>query len=146
MYVLKPESFQVVVRGNGFLQARDINQVLCSFKINDTVTVSKFTSTFNRKPTCLLSLGILLITLPVPYIPLQKAQTNDCIALKCHPPFTPPSSQLRSQLEWRTRSCCAQLLSWMKLASRCPFRNDSITSSIHAVSVEPREPPITFFP
>lgn len=47
MYVLKPESFQVVVRGNGFLHARNINQVLCSFKINDTVTVSKFT------PVCL---------------------------------------------------------------------------------------------
>uniref|UniRef100_A0A7N5ZX37 Anthrax toxin receptor 1 n=1 Tax=Anabas testudineus TaxID=64144 RepID=A0A7N5ZX37_ANATE len=30
------ESFQVVVRGNGFLHARNINQVLCSFKLNDT--------------------------------------------------------------------------------------------------------------
>lgn len=39
--VLYPESFQVVVRGNGFLHARDINQVLCNFKINDTFTVSK---------------------------------------------------------------------------------------------------------
>lgn len=83
MYVLKPESFQVVVRGNGFLQARDINQVLCSFKINDTVTVSKLTSTFNRKSACLPSLGILLITLPVLYIPLWKALTNDRAALKC---------------------------------------------------------------
>uniref|UniRef100_W5L037 Anthrax toxin receptor 1 n=1 Tax=Astyanax mexicanus TaxID=7994 RepID=W5L037_ASTMX len=35
------ESFQVVVRGNGFLYARNINQVLCSFKINDTVTVDE---------------------------------------------------------------------------------------------------------
>uniref|UniRef100_A0A7N6BQU8 Anthrax toxin receptor 1 n=1 Tax=Anabas testudineus TaxID=64144 RepID=A0A7N6BQU8_ANATE len=35
------ESFQVVVRGNGFLHARNINQVLCSFKINDTVTVNE---------------------------------------------------------------------------------------------------------
>uniref|UniRef100_A0A3P8U591 Anthrax toxin receptor 1 n=1 Tax=Amphiprion percula TaxID=161767 RepID=A0A3P8U591_AMPPE len=34
------ESFQVVVRGNGFLHARNINQVLCSFKVNDTVTVN----------------------------------------------------------------------------------------------------------
>uniref|UniRef100_A0A669F4K0 Anthrax toxin receptor 1 n=1 Tax=Oreochromis niloticus TaxID=8128 RepID=A0A669F4K0_ORENI len=32
------ESFQVVVRGNGFLHARNINQVLCSFKLNDTHT------------------------------------------------------------------------------------------------------------
>uniref|UniRef100_A0A3Q3KT15 Anthrax toxin receptor 1 n=1 Tax=Mastacembelus armatus TaxID=205130 RepID=A0A3Q3KT15_9TELE len=35
------ESFQVVVRGNGFLHARNINQVLCSFKINDTTTVNE---------------------------------------------------------------------------------------------------------
>uniref|UniRef100_H3CGH7 Anthrax toxin receptor 1 n=1 Tax=Tetraodon nigroviridis TaxID=99883 RepID=H3CGH7_TETNG len=35
------ETFQVVVRGNGFLHARDINQVLCSFKINDTFTVNE---------------------------------------------------------------------------------------------------------
>ncbi|XP_028990824.1 LOW QUALITY PROTEIN: anthrax toxin receptor 1 [Betta splendens] len=35
------ESFQVVVRGNGFLHARNIHQVLCSFKINDTVTVNE---------------------------------------------------------------------------------------------------------
>uniref|UniRef100_A0A8D0CW18 Anthrax toxin receptor 1 n=1 Tax=Sander lucioperca TaxID=283035 RepID=A0A8D0CW18_SANLU len=32
------ESFQVVVRGNGFLHARNIDQVLCSFKLNDTLT------------------------------------------------------------------------------------------------------------
>ncbi|KAL2101775.1 hypothetical protein ACEWY4_003536 [Coilia grayii] len=35
------ESFQVVVRGNGFLHARNINQVLCSFKVNDTVTINE---------------------------------------------------------------------------------------------------------
>uniref|UniRef100_A0A674MKL2 ANTXR cell adhesion molecule 1c n=1 Tax=Takifugu rubripes TaxID=31033 RepID=A0A674MKL2_TAKRU len=35
------ETFQVVVRGNGFLHARDIDQVLCSFKINDTFTVNE---------------------------------------------------------------------------------------------------------
>ncbi|KAI5108066.1 anthrax toxin receptor 1 [Silurus meridionalis] len=35
------EAFQVVVRGNGFLYARNTNQVLCSFKINDTVTVNE---------------------------------------------------------------------------------------------------------
>ncbi|XP_034049621.1 anthrax toxin receptor 1 [Thalassophryne amazonica] len=38
------ESFQVVVRGNGFLHARNKKQVLCSFKINETMTV-------NEKPT-----------------------------------------------------------------------------------------------
>ncbi|XP_019369838.1 PREDICTED: anthrax toxin receptor 1 [Gavialis gangeticus] len=37
------ESFQVVVRGNGFRHARNVDRVLCSFKINDTVT-------FNEKP------------------------------------------------------------------------------------------------
>uniref|UniRef100_G3NMB0 Anthrax toxin receptor 1 n=1 Tax=Gasterosteus aculeatus aculeatus TaxID=481459 RepID=G3NMB0_GASAC len=35
------ESFQVVVGGNGFLHTRNINQVLCSFKINETVTVNE---------------------------------------------------------------------------------------------------------
>ncbi|OCT70300.1 hypothetical protein XELAEV_18037223mg, partial [Xenopus laevis] len=32
------KSFEVVVRGNGFYHARNIDQVLCSFKINDTIT------------------------------------------------------------------------------------------------------------
>ncbi|KAM4746571.1 anthrax toxin receptor 1 [Anableps anableps] len=32
------ESFQVVVTGNGFLHARNVDKVLCSFRINDTVT------------------------------------------------------------------------------------------------------------
>ncbi|KAI3372430.1 hypothetical protein L3Q82_022915 [Scortum barcoo] len=32
------ESFQVVVRGNGFHHARNVDKVLCSFRINDTVT------------------------------------------------------------------------------------------------------------
>ncbi|XP_063049401.1 anthrax toxin receptor 1-like, partial [Engraulis encrasicolus] len=35
------ESFQVVVRGNGFLHARNIDQVLCSFKVNDTLTINE---------------------------------------------------------------------------------------------------------
>uniref|UniRef100_A0A671YM29 Anthrax toxin receptor 1 n=1 Tax=Sparus aurata TaxID=8175 RepID=A0A671YM29_SPAAU len=35
------ESFQVVVRGNGFLHARNIDQVLCSFKLNDTHSVDE---------------------------------------------------------------------------------------------------------
>ncbi|KAJ8408521.1 hypothetical protein AAFF_G00251560 [Aldrovandia affinis] len=33
------ESFQVVVRGNGFLHARNVDLVLCSFRINDTLTL-----------------------------------------------------------------------------------------------------------
>uniref|UniRef100_A0A8C5AVM9 VWFA domain-containing protein n=1 Tax=Gadus morhua TaxID=8049 RepID=A0A8C5AVM9_GADMO len=32
------ESFQVVVRGNGFLHARNVDKVLCSYRINDTLT------------------------------------------------------------------------------------------------------------
>ncbi|XP_051965164.1 anthrax toxin receptor 1-like [Xyrauchen texanus] len=32
------EAFQVVVRGNGFLHARNVDKVLCSFRINDTHT------------------------------------------------------------------------------------------------------------
>ncbi|KAM9716720.1 anthrax toxin receptor 1 [Menidia menidia] len=35
------ESFHVVVKGNGFLHARNIDQVLCSFKINDTITINE---------------------------------------------------------------------------------------------------------
>ncbi|XP_026164464.1 anthrax toxin receptor 1 isoform X2 [Mastacembelus armatus] len=35
------ESFQVVVRGNGFLHARNIDHVLCSFKLNDTHTIDE---------------------------------------------------------------------------------------------------------
>ncbi|XP_071604931.1 anthrax toxin receptor-like [Heliangelus exortis] len=38
------ESFQVVVRGNGFYHTRNINQVLCNFKLNDSLTI-------NEKPT-----------------------------------------------------------------------------------------------
>ncbi|KFR15300.1 Anthrax toxin receptor 1, partial [Opisthocomus hoazin] len=41
---LLTESFQVVVRGNGFYHARNIDQVLCSFKLNDSLTI-------NEKPT-----------------------------------------------------------------------------------------------
>ncbi|CAL8277624.1 unnamed protein product [Merluccius merluccius] len=36
--VCEGESYQVVVKGNGFLEARDVEKVLCSFRINDTVT------------------------------------------------------------------------------------------------------------
>lgn len=42
---LHPESFQVVVRGNGFLHARNVDKVLCSFRINDTLTKSKWNMT-----------------------------------------------------------------------------------------------------
>uniref|UniRef100_A0A3P8Q926 Anthrax toxin receptor 1 n=1 Tax=Astatotilapia calliptera TaxID=8154 RepID=A0A3P8Q926_ASTCA len=40
--ICEGESFQVVVSGNGFLHARDVQKVLCSFWINDTVTLSKY--------------------------------------------------------------------------------------------------------
>uniref|UniRef100_A0A8C5NBJ7 Anthrax toxin receptor 1 n=1 Tax=Gouania willdenowi TaxID=441366 RepID=A0A8C5NBJ7_GOUWI len=39
--ICEGESFQVVVKGNGFLHARDEQKVLCSFRINDTVTLMK---------------------------------------------------------------------------------------------------------
>lgn len=35
------ESFQVVVRGNGFLNGRNTDQVLCNFKVNDTYTINE---------------------------------------------------------------------------------------------------------
>uniref|UniRef100_A0A673AB05 Anthrax toxin receptor 1 n=1 Tax=Sphaeramia orbicularis TaxID=375764 RepID=A0A673AB05_9TELE len=40
--ICEGESFQVVVKGNGFLHARDAQKVLCSFRINDTVTLSEY--------------------------------------------------------------------------------------------------------
>ncbi|TRZ03645.1 hypothetical protein DNTS_008604 [Danionella cerebrum] len=52
------DSFQVVVRGNGFLHARNINQVLCSFKVNDTSTV-------NERP---VSVEDTLLLCPAPVI------------------------------------------------------------------------------
>ncbi|XP_041088153.1 anthrax toxin receptor 1-like isoform X2 [Polyodon spathula] len=33
------ESFQVVVHGNGFLHTRNVDKVLCSFRINDSITL-----------------------------------------------------------------------------------------------------------
>lgn len=35
------ESFEVVVRGNGFSHARNVDKVLCSFKINETITLTQ---------------------------------------------------------------------------------------------------------
>uniref|UniRef100_A0A3Q3AJA6 Anthrax toxin receptor 1 n=1 Tax=Kryptolebias marmoratus TaxID=37003 RepID=A0A3Q3AJA6_KRYMA len=39
--ICEGETFQVVVRGNGFLHARDVEKILCSFRINDTITLMK---------------------------------------------------------------------------------------------------------
>uniref|UniRef100_A0AAR2L178 Anthrax toxin receptor 1 n=1 Tax=Pygocentrus nattereri TaxID=42514 RepID=A0AAR2L178_PYGNA len=57
------ESFQVVVKGNGFLHARNTDQVLCSFKINDTVTVMQFDGTivFLALLVIFLLVGLLLL-------------------------------------------------------------------------------------
>ncbi|XP_016367931.1 anthrax toxin receptor 1 isoform X1 [Sinocyclocheilus rhinocerous] len=52
------DSFQVVVRGNGFLHARNINQVLCSFRVNDTATL-------NERP---VSVEDTLLLCPAPII------------------------------------------------------------------------------
>ncbi|CAB1352830.1 unnamed protein product, partial [Coregonus sp. 'balchen'] len=41
--ICEGESFQVVVKGNGFSHAREVGKVLCSFRINDTLTLSKWT-------------------------------------------------------------------------------------------------------
>lgn len=61
------EAFQVVVSGNGFLHARNVEQILCSFRINDTVTMSKSNShsegyfqeksTYCSKNFCILCQG-----------------------------------------------------------------------------------------
>lgn len=52
---LLTESFQVVVRGNGFYHARNIDQVLCSFKLNDSLTISKFAGWWIPVPPVALS-------------------------------------------------------------------------------------------
>ncbi|XP_031133666.1 anthrax toxin receptor 1 [Sander lucioperca] len=39
--ICEGESFQVVIKGNGFLHARDVEKVLCSFRVNDTITLMK---------------------------------------------------------------------------------------------------------
>ncbi|KAF4105888.1 hypothetical protein G5714_013550 [Onychostoma macrolepis] len=52
------DSFQVVVRGNGFLHARNINQVLCSFRVNDTAIL-------NERP---VSVEDTLLLCPAPII------------------------------------------------------------------------------
>ena len=50
MYIfLFPERFQVVVRGNGFLHARNTDQVLCSFKLNDTHSLGELSITQHYK-------------------------------------------------------------------------------------------------
>uniref|UniRef100_A0A3B3Q9J1 Anthrax toxin receptor 1 n=1 Tax=Paramormyrops kingsleyae TaxID=1676925 RepID=A0A3B3Q9J1_9TELE len=55
------EPFQVVVKGNGFLYAHDVDSVLCSFRINDTYTVSKC-------PTCVFALSGILRTHTAPSV------------------------------------------------------------------------------
>lgn len=52
------DSFQVVVRGNGFLHTRNISQVLCSFRVNDTATL-------NERP---VSVEDTLLLCPAPII------------------------------------------------------------------------------
>uniref|UniRef100_A0A3B4V2J5 Anthrax toxin receptor 1 n=1 Tax=Seriola dumerili TaxID=41447 RepID=A0A3B4V2J5_SERDU len=55
--ICEGESFQVVVKGNGFLHARDVQKVLCSFRINDTVTLRMYVTvrvvvTFRSSVSC----------------------------------------------------------------------------------------------
>lgn len=41
-----------MVRGNGFLHARNIDQVLCSFKLNDTLSVGRYTQPVHAIAVC----------------------------------------------------------------------------------------------
>eukprot|EP00064_Thunnus_orientalis_P008994 superscaffoldBa00001110_g9017 len=67
--ICEGESFQVVVRGNGFLHSRDVQKVLCSFRINDTVTltvVSHIYFSFKSDGTFVaIALLILLLLLTI---------------------------------------------------------------------------------
>uniref|UniRef100_A0A7N8XJW6 ANTXR cell adhesion molecule 1c n=1 Tax=Mastacembelus armatus TaxID=205130 RepID=A0A7N8XJW6_9TELE len=96
------ESFQVVVRGNGFLHARNINQVLCSFKINDTTTVNEkpaeVQNTFLLCPAPVIDKvgkviylqvsmndGLSFISSNVHITTTECVSTNSCPL--CHTPF-----------------------------------------------------------
>uniref|UniRef100_A0AAY5KFE3 Anthrax toxin receptor 1 n=1 Tax=Esox lucius TaxID=8010 RepID=A0AAY5KFE3_ESOLU len=59
------ESFQVVVKGNGFSHAREVGKVLCSFRINDTVTLSKSTLWYLQRTSDgrLLAIALLILFL-----------------------------------------------------------------------------------
>lgn len=59
---LLAESFQVVVRGNGFYHARNIDQVLCSFKLNDSLTISKFAGWWIPGPLWLCHFMVQLLS------------------------------------------------------------------------------------
>uniref|UniRef100_A0A3P8UGS1 Anthrax toxin receptor 1 n=1 Tax=Cynoglossus semilaevis TaxID=244447 RepID=A0A3P8UGS1_CYNSE len=56
--ICEGESFQVVVKGNGFLHARDEQKVLCSFRINDTVTIISRTPGTSTTPTSSSTTGL----------------------------------------------------------------------------------------
>ncbi|KAI5624565.1 anthrax toxin receptor 1-like [Silurus asotus] len=58
------ESFQVVVRGNGFLHARDERRVLCSFRINDTFTINAVMRVVRIAPVTVAPLVSLLFFIP----------------------------------------------------------------------------------
>lgn len=63
----------MVIRGNGFLHARDVQKVLCSFRINDTVTLSRYQFTFLQN---LLLQHVLTVSSYLGHI--RKNQGNVC--------------------------------------------------------------------
>nr|XP_005992506.1 PREDICTED: anthrax toxin receptor-like [Latimeria chalumnae] len=87
------ETFQVVVKGNGFSHARKVDQVLCSFKVNDTITI-------NEKPVVVQDTYLLC---PAPVIEevgkkargvrKQIENIHDFQVIKEPPPPPPPEPE-----------------------------------------------------
>uniref|UniRef100_A0A671WCA4 Anthrax toxin receptor 1 n=1 Tax=Sparus aurata TaxID=8175 RepID=A0A671WCA4_SPAAU len=94
--ICEGESFQVVVKGNGFLHARDVQKVLCSFRINDTVTLSKYEDIYLLCPAPVLEKegtfdGVLhVLHLPLGFlfhvVPFYPAITRPIGILPCSCP------------------------------------------------------------
>uniref|UniRef100_A0A8C5CVJ5 ANTXR cell adhesion molecule 1 n=1 Tax=Gadus morhua TaxID=8049 RepID=A0A8C5CVJ5_GADMO len=71
--VCQGESFQVVVKGNGFLHARDVRKVLCSFRINDTLTLSEW----NRSKDPLFRTRLIRLNHPAAATSLRAPHCSD---------------------------------------------------------------------
>ncbi|MBN3300576.1 ANTR1 protein, partial [Amia calva] len=109
------ESFQVVVRGNGFLHARNVEKVLCSFRINDTVTLME-------KPLVVKDTYLLC---PAPI--LQEVGTSASL----HVSMNDGLSFISSFVIITTVSCVTHLV---------PYRNNAVLKSVSLIIREPPPP------
>uniref|UniRef100_A0A670ZE77 Anthrax toxin receptor 1 n=1 Tax=Pseudonaja textilis TaxID=8673 RepID=A0A670ZE77_PSETE len=85
------ESFQVVVTGNGFRHARNVDRVLCSFRINETVTLNE--KPFVVEDTYLLCPAPVLQEVGIPLLE-QMVRTKGGPISSSEPPPVMEHSQL----------------------------------------------------